>query len=66
MRAAIFLALLGLAGCQTVNTPAPTGATFCDVAKPIYWTPTDTRRTKEQVDSHNRVGKELCGWGTKK
>jgi hypothetical protein len=25
----------------------------------------DTRLTKEQVDTHNRVGKELCGWGRK-
>lgn len=57
-------AVLFLSGCAT--TAGIGGATFCQVAKPIYWTAADTRNTKEQADTHNRVGKELCGWGAKK
>lgn len=45
--------------------PVASGATFCQVAKPIYWSASDTRATKEQVDTHNRIGKKLCGWGRK-
>ncbi len=48
------------------KAPATAGAKFCDVAQPIIWSAQDTRRTKEQVDEHNRVGKSLCGWGAKK
>lgn len=33
---------------------------YCMIARPIYWHSTDTRKTKEQVDSHNRVWKALC------
>lgn len=42
--------------------PAPItqGATFCQVYKPIYWSPADTRKTKEQTDSLNRQWKRLC------
>lgn len=42
---------------------ATAGATFCQVAKPHYWTAQSTRRDKEQADIHNRKGKKLCGWG---
>lgn len=37
-------------------TPAapPPADTFCQIAKPIYWSAKDTRRTKEQADIHNR------------
>lgn len=50
--------------CQAQSAPAATaGATFCDVAKPVYWSTSDTRKTKEQVDIHNRKGKVICGWG---
>lgn len=33
---------------------------YCMIAQPIYWHAGDTRRTKEQVDSHNRVWKAIC------
>ena len=46
--------------CVTVHTPATTGATFCQVSAPIYWSVGDSRKTKEQVDSHNRKWKRLC------
>lgn len=52
--------------CQSAQPAAVTaGATFCQVAKPVYWVPGDTRKTKEQADRHNRIGKRLCGWGSK-
>ena len=44
-------------------TCQPAGAapdTFCQIAKPITWSANDTRFTKEQADSHNRVWKRLC------
>lgn len=50
--------------CST-NTPAPVGSTFCQIAKPIYWHASDTRRTKEAIDLHNARGKQVCGWGRK-
>ena len=51
--------------CQPQAAP-PVADTFCQIAKPIYWSAGDDRRTKEQADTHNRIGKKLCGWGTKK
>lgn len=52
--------------CFTADPqPATSGATFCSVAKPHYWTAQSTRRDKEQADIHNRIGKKLCGWGSK-
>jgi len=52
--------------CQSTQPAAVTaGATFCQVAKPMYWSASDTRKTKEQADRHNRIGKKLCGWGAK-
>lgn len=49
----------------SVSGPAPAtaGAKFCDVARPVYWSAADTRKTKEQADIHNAKGKRLCGWG---
>jgi hypothetical protein len=51
--------------------PVVPHATFCETMNtinggPIIWSPSDTRRTKEQADKINRVGKSLCGWGKKK
>ena len=43
--------------------PATAGATFCQTAKPLYWSAADTRRTKEQADIHNRKFKALCQRG---
>lgn len=34
---------------------------YCAITRPIYWHADDTRRTKEQVDTHNRVWKVTCG-----
>lgn len=49
--------------CQLPPAPAVQGATFCQVAKPIYWSAADTRATKQDADRHNRIGRRLCGWG---
>jgi hypothetical protein len=46
----------------SATPPASAGATFCQVAKPHYWTAASTRRDKEQADIHNAKGKALCGW----
>ena len=36
---------------------------FCLIAVPIYGdSEKDTPETMEQIDSHNAVGVELCGW----
>jgi hypothetical protein len=37
--------------------------TFCDGAKPIYWSKKDTDKTIWQIKEHNAVGKQSCGWG---
>ncbi len=60
----IFVAAISLAGCQTAKQAAPR-SNFCEIAKPIFWSANDTRATKEQIDSYNRRGKALCGWGRK-
>jgi hypothetical protein len=39
---------------------SPPADTYCQIAKPIYWSPGDSRKTKEQADVHNRVWKKLC------
>lgn len=51
--------------CQPTGATYSDAAAFCKTAKPIYWSASDTRYTKEQVDTYNRVGKKLCGWGAK-
>lgn len=58
-----------LAGaCQSTN-PIPTSAidpdsaSFCQVAKAIYYSRHDTPPTIEQIREHNAVGAALkCGW----
>lgn len=64
IRVAVLMACgFALGGCATMRTPAlpaTAGATFCQTAQPIYWSSADTRKTKEQVDEHNRVWKRLC------
>ncbi len=53
-------------GCVTIPKDIG-GATFCEIAQgPIMWSPADTRFTKEQVDTYNRKGKAICGWGKTK
>lgn len=51
--------------CSDVAPPTTAGARFCAVARPIFWSADDSRQTKEQIDSHNRAWKRLCG-GKKK
>lgn len=54
--------ILVMVECTQPSLPAVTaGAKFCDVYKPVYWSKDDTRQTKEQTDSNNRVWKEICG-----
>lgn len=45
--------------CQSIAEPKAIDS-YCKIAKPIYWHKTDTRYTKEQVDTHNRQWKALC------
>ena len=40
---------------------AQDAASYCDVARPIYWSAKDTRATKEQADRENAKWKRLCG-----
>lgn len=40
--------------------PTPVLDTFCMTSRPILWHSKDTRKTKEQVDIHNRKWKKLC------
>lgn len=39
---------------------APAIDTFCQNYKPVYFSPNDTRPTKEQIDTNNRKWKRLC------
>ena len=43
-------------------TPAATPPTdsFCQIYKPVYWSPNDTRGSKKQNDINNRKWKRLC------
>lgn len=51
----------GLLVIMFCNPPEkPPASTFCQIAKPIYWTAGDTRLTKQQADVHNRKWKALC------
>lgn len=56
-----FSLILVMVECTQPQAPATAGAKFCDVYKPVYWSKDDTRKTKEQTDSNNRVWKDLCG-----
>lgn len=58
----LLIVAFGVVYCPTKSS-VTVGATFCQIAQPIYWSAKDTRRTKEQADAHNAVGKRLCGWG---
>ena len=35
-------------------------SSYCDIAKPLTWNAQDMRKTKEGIDTHNRVYKRLC------
>lgn len=46
---------------MTCQQPAVSaGATFCQTYRPVLWSAKDTRGTKTQVDSLNRVYKRIC------
>ena len=51
----------------TMDSSAPISPvlTFCDGARPIYWSPKDTDKTIWAIKAHNNVGKQACGWGKK-
>ena len=51
---------LGIMFCQVQEAPKPVSDSYCEISKPIYWSASDTRQTKEQVDTHNRIWKSLC------
>lgn len=40
--------------------PPPPIDTFCQNYKPVRWSPSDTRKTKEGTDTNNRKWKALC------
>ena len=44
--------------------PVPPADTYCQIARPIYWSAGDTRATKEQADRENRKWKRLCSTKT--
>ena len=44
--------------CKPVATPP--SDTYCSIARPIQWHKSDSRKTKEQADTHNRKYKRLC------
>jgi hypothetical protein len=56
---------MGIMFCQPPADPPPVDS-YCQISKPIYWDSADTRKTKEQVDTHNRVWKKLCQTSTLK
>lgn len=57
--------LLGVAlaasGCAG-STVTDAGPPFCLIAEPIHVSTRDTEGTRRQVDAHNAVGAEFCGW----
>lgn len=54
-----------LTACATMTVSGETEATFCQIAKPIYWSVGDTAPTIEAVKEHNATGVKLCAWGKK-
>ena len=51
--------------CELTAQAPPPANTYCQIAKPMYFSKDDTRRSKEQMDTHNRVWKKLCVPDTK-
>lgn len=59
--ASAVLILLTAAGCR--GSTGPAANEFCLIAAPIHGDPAhDTAETMRQIDEHNAVGVELCGW----
>lgn len=65
IRLAMLCAMLPLMSCATMMVSGETKATFCQIAKPIYWSVGDTDATIAQAKEQNAVGVKLCGWGKK-
>jgi len=59
--AALFGVALAASGCAG-STASDAGPPFCLVAAPIHASSRDTEDTRLQIDAHNAVGAELCGW----
>lgn len=45
--------------CEMPKTPPPAN-TYCQIARPIYWSLSDSRETKMAVDRHNAAWKRVC------
>ena len=56
----ILSAAISLGACATVQQPPP-ASNLCSISRPITWSALDTRRTKAEVDAHNRVWKRIGG-----
>jgi len=54
-------AALAVGGCAG-STVTDAGPPFCLVAAPISGSSRDTANTLLQIDAHNAVGAEFCGW----
>jgi len=50
-----------VAYCMSRDVPS-NAATFCKTATPLYFSKSDTLQTREEIDTHNKIGKALCGW----
>ena len=59
--AALLGAALAVSGCAG-STATDAGPPFCLVAEPIHASTRDTEGTRIQIDAHNAVGAEFCGW----
>lgn len=55
-------AVVALLTAACVHARPQAVASFCDIAKPIYWSDQDTDETIQQAKEHNAVGKDQCGW----
>ena len=60
-----YAVLLGVAlaasGCAG-STATDAGPPFCLAAEPIRASARDSEGTRVQIDAHNAVGAEFCGW----
>jgi len=57
----LLAAALAVGGCAG-STATDAGPPFCLVAAPIHASARDTEGTRVQIDAHNAVGAEFCGW----
>ncbi len=57
----LFGAALAVSGCAG-STATDAGPPFCLVAEPIAASRRDSEGTRIQIDAHNAVGAEFCGW----